>query len=71
VGNVSAVQSGLEKSINEINTGRSYTNSLREGKADIVSQFENTCQNSTLRSKIEDVKSTCTQTLKSNMKGKI
>lgn len=53
-------------SIDDLLYQKSYLNTLN--KDDLVSKFTSTCQNSTLQSKIETVKSTCTNKLKTTMK---
>ena len=59
-----------EHALNDIlsSSSRNYVDSLRN-KDDLITRFESTCQNSTLRSKIENVKSNCTKTLKKNLIG--
>ena len=57
-------------SIDNILNSKSYMSTLRsENKDDLVSKFESVCGNSSLRSKIETVKSSCTNSLKTNLKG--
>ncbi|XP_063679770.1 probable E3 ubiquitin-protein ligase bre1 [Bolinopsis microptera] len=56
-----------ENAINDIISSSSRGYAIRE-KEDLIAKFDSACKNSRLKSKIEDVKSDCTKTLKKNMK---